>query len=56
MTRLALLLLLALPAACGSSDQGVGGVSADEAQALNAAAEKIDARTANAAAQSDETQ
>ena len=39
-------LLFLLLAACGSSDQGdgVGGVSVDEAQALNEAAEILDQR------------
>lgn len=49
MTRALLLLILALPAACDNSGQGVGGVSAEEAKALNQAAEKIDARMANTA-------
>jgi len=39
-------LLFCLLAACGSSDQseGVGGISASEAQALNEAAEILDQR------------
>jgi hypothetical protein len=50
MKRALLILLLALPAACGSSDQGVGGVSPEEAKALNEAAAKIDGRMENISA------
>jgi hypothetical protein len=37
--------LLAALGACGSSDNGVGGVTAGEATALNQAAEMLDARS-----------
>lgn len=44
MTRASAFLALALLAGCGQgSDQGVGGVTADEAAQLNNAAEMLDA-------------
>lgn len=52
MTAMAPLMLLApLLGGCGSNDsaEGPGGVTADEARALNEAAEVLDARAANSA-------
>ncbi|WP_188056078.1 MULTISPECIES: hypothetical protein [unclassified Sphingosinithalassobacter] len=42
MRRFALLLLPAALAACGGDEAAPGGVSAEEAQALNEAAEALD--------------
>lgn len=50
--RPALLLLLALGACNSGQDDGVGGVSAAEASALNAAAAQLDARAGAASPQS----
>jgi len=50
MRRIAFTLLAPLAlAACGETDDSVGGVSPSEAQALNDAAAMLDERAANAA-------
>ena len=49
--RPALLLLLALGACNSGQDDGVGGVSAAEASAINAAAAQLDARAGAASPQ-----
>jgi len=48
-TMLPLLLLLPLLAGCdtGGPEAGAGGIPADDARALDRAAEKLDARQAN---------
>lgn len=47
--RIAAMLLLSLASACGSGgNDGVGGVSASEAEALNAAAARLDAQQGSA--------
>lgn len=47
--RIAAMLLLSLASACGSGgNDGVGGVSASEADALNAAAARLDAQQGSA--------
>lgn len=49
--RIAAMLLLSLASACGSGgNDGVGGVSASEADALNAAAARLDAQQGSAEA------
>lgn len=51
MTAMAPLAFLSLLGGCGSNDsaEGPGGVTVDEARALNHAAELLDARAANSA-------
>lgn len=49
VSRIAAMLLLSLASACGAGgDDGVGGVSASEADALNAAAARLDAQQGSA--------
>lgn len=51
LPRIAAMLLLSLASACGSGgNDGVGGVSASEADALNAAAARLDAQQGSAEA------